>query len=90
MTAAAADRPTAIGGRPPDGFAVLRLDECQDRLRANTVVLHRLRRLLSRQGLLPIGHVRDLDNQPDPIRSLRISKGAHGQFARPEELLSLR
>src|SRR5215204_5367801 len=70
--------------------AVLRLDECQDRLRANTVVFHRLRRLLRLKGLLPVRDVRDLDHQPDPIRSLRISKSAHRHSARPEEFLSLR
>jgi MFS family permease len=72
-----------------DLVAVLRLDECQDRLGANTVVFHRLRRLLRLECLLPVRDVRDVDDQPDPIRSLRISKSAHRHSARPEEFLSL-
>ncbi len=45
----------------------LRLDEGHDRLGTNTVVLHRLRRLVGLQSRLEGGEVWDLEDQPDPV-----------------------
>ena len=71
--------------------AVLPLDECQDRLGANTVVFHRLRRLLRLKGLPPVRDVRGPRNDHREVRPLRPGSARVGPVAdepNRQELLS--
>ena len=79
-------RPEARAAEEP----VLPLGEYQQRLGANPVELHRIGSRLRLHDLLKGSHVGDVHDQPDPIRTLRVSEGAHRDSQRPKNFLSLR
>src|SRR5438477_12721050 len=74
-------------GSGPLGLSLI---EYEQRFGADAIVFHRLRRRVGLHELLKLVHVGNLSDEPDPVGSLRVVKGADRNAQRSKHFLSFR